>query len=60
MARTVKQNLTVRLEARVIRLAKRSAAQRHSSISALVAEPIEALVGERSAYDRAIFGTRSS
>jgi len=48
-----KQNLTVRLDRRTIQQAKRIAAERNSSISAIVAERIESLVGERAAYEQA-------
>jgi len=50
---TNKQNLTVRLDRRIIQQAKRIAAERHSSISAIVAERIESLVGEHDAYEKA-------
>lgn len=46
------QNLTVRLEAETIRKAKVLAAKRSTSISRLVADQIERLVGEDDAYDR--------
>ena len=49
----MKQNLTVSLPPQVIRKAKILAARRGSSISGLVAEQIEMLVGEDEAYDRA-------
>jgi hypothetical protein len=48
-----KQNLTVSLPAQTIRKAKILAAQRSSSISQLVAQQIEILVGQEEAYDRA-------
>lgn len=48
-----KQNLTVRLETSVLRRARRLAVQHHTSISALVAEQIERMAGERTAYERA-------
>jgi predicted DNA-binding protein len=51
--RNAKQNVTVRLPKETIRKAKALAAQRSTSISALVAERIEALVGEDEAYERA-------
>ena len=48
-----KQNLTIRLSRQTIRKAKVLAARRATSISALVAEQIEILVGEEEAYERA-------
>jgi hypothetical protein len=48
-----KQNLTVSLPQQTIRKAKILAARRGSSISALLAEQIEILVGEEEAYERA-------
>lgn len=48
-----KQNLTVSLPQQTIRKAKILAAQRGSSISSLLAEQIEILVGEDEAYERA-------
>jgi O-phosphoseryl-tRNA(Cys) synthetase len=50
---TVKQNITVRLERRTLRQAKVLAAKRNTSISGLLAEQIEMLVGEEDAYDQA-------
>lgn len=47
------QNLTVSLAPQIIRKAKILAARRGSSISSLVAEQIELLVGEDEAYERA-------
>jgi hypothetical protein len=47
-----KQNLTVSLSRNVIRKAKVLAARRGSSISGLLAEQIEILVGEDEAYER--------
>ena len=47
------QNITVRLNRRVLRKAKVLAAQRNTSISGLLAEQIEALVGEDDAYEQA-------
>jgi hypothetical protein len=49
----IKQNLTVSLPQQTIRKAKILAARRGSSISALLAEQIEILVGEEEAYERA-------
>ena len=48
-----KQNLTVSLPLQTIRKAKILAARRGSSISGLLAEQIEILVGEEEAYERA-------
>lgn len=48
-----KQNLTVSLPQQTIRKAKVLAARRGSSISSLLAEQIELLVGEDEAYERA-------
>jgi hypothetical protein len=48
-----KQNLTVSLPQQTIRKAKILAARRGSSISGLLAEQIEVLVGEEEAYERA-------
>jgi hypothetical protein len=49
----VKQNITVRLDRRTLRKAKVLAAKRNTSISGLLAEQIEALVGEDEAYEQA-------
>jgi hypothetical protein len=48
-----KQNLTVSLNRQTLRKAKILAARRGSSISGLLAEQIEILVGEEEAYERA-------
>jgi hypothetical protein len=48
-----KQNLTVSLPRHTIRKAKILAARRGSSVSGLLAEQIEILVGEEEAYERA-------
>jgi len=48
-----KQNLTVSLSRQTLRKAKILAARRGSSISSLLAEQIEILVGEEEAYERA-------
>lgn len=48
-----KQNLTVSLERGTIQKAKVIAARRSTSISGLVAQQIEMLVGEEEAYARA-------
>jgi hypothetical protein len=50
---TAKQNLTIALTPQTIRKAKILAARRDTSISGLVAEQIETLVGEDEAYERA-------
>ncbi len=47
-----KQNVTVSLPRQTIRKAKILAARRGSSISGLLAEQIEILVGEEEAYER--------
>jgi hypothetical protein len=48
-----KQNLTISLNRRVLKKAKVLAAGRATSISGLIAQQIELLVGEEEAYDRA-------
>jgi hypothetical protein len=48
-----KQNLTISVSDQIIRKAKILAAKRGSSISSLVAEQIESLIGEDEAYERA-------
>jgi hypothetical protein len=48
-----KQNVTVSLNQRILRKAKILAARRGSSISGLLADQIETLVGEEEAYERA-------
>jgi len=48
-----KQNVTVSLTRQTLRKAKILAARRGSSISGLLAEQIETLVGEEEAYERA-------
>jgi hypothetical protein len=50
---TGKQNLTISLDLKTIRMAKILAARRSTSISGLVANQIEILVGEEEAYERA-------
>lgn len=47
-----KQNLTISLSAEVVKKAKVLAAQRSTSISGLLAEQIEALIGSEEAYER--------
>ena len=48
-----KQNVTVSLSRHTLRQAKVLAARRDTSISRLLAEQIESLVGEEEAYERA-------
>ncbi len=48
-----KQNITIRLTRRVVKKAKILAARRETSISGLLAQQIESLVGEEEAYERA-------
>ena len=48
-----KQNVTVSLSRRVLKKAKVLAARRETSISGLLAQEIESLVGEEEAYERA-------
>ena len=48
-----KQNITLRLDRQTLRKAKVLAARRNTSISGLLAEQIERLVGEDDAYDQA-------
>ena len=48
-----KQNITLSLPQQTLRKAKILAARRGSSISGLLAEQIEILVGEEEAYERA-------
>ena len=48
-----KRNLTVELDSEIIRKAKVLAARRETSISRLVAQEIERLVGEDETYARA-------
>ncbi len=50
---SVTQNITVRLNRRTLRKAKILAAKRNTSISGLLAEQIEVLVGEDDAYEQA-------
>ena len=50
---TGKQNLTISLDLKTIRMAKILAARRSTSISGLVANQIEILVAEEEAYERA-------
>jgi hypothetical protein len=48
-----KQNVTISLSRQILRKAKVLAARRATSISGLLAEQIEILVGEEEAYERA-------
>ena len=48
-----KQNVTVRLDRRTLKKAKILAARRNTSISGLLAQQIETLVGDDDAYERA-------
>jgi hypothetical protein len=48
-----KQNITLSLSRQTLRKAKVLAARRATSISGLLAEQIETLVGEEEAYERA-------
>lgn len=49
----MKQNVTISLNRQTLRKAKVLAARRATSISGLLAEQIEVLVGEEEAYQRA-------
>jgi hypothetical protein len=53
MSASKKQNLTVSLSADIIRKARVLAAQRSTSISGLLAEQIEKLVGDEDDYEQA-------
>jgi hypothetical protein len=48
-----RQNITISLSRQVLRKAKVLAARRETSISRLLAQEIESLVGEDEAYERA-------
>ncbi len=48
-----RQNITIRLDQRTVRRAKVLAAKRNTSISRLIAQQIETLVGEDDAYEQA-------
>ena len=48
----MKQNLTISLDRQTIRKAKIVAARRETSISGLLTQQIEILVGEEEAYER--------
>lgn len=49
-----KQNLTIRLSRETIRKAKVLAAKQSTSVSAMVAEQVDKLVGEDDAYEQAM------
>ena len=51
--RNGKQNVTISLDRKTIQKAKICAARRSTSISGLLAQQIEILVGEEEAYERA-------
>jgi hypothetical protein len=53
MARTQKQNVTVSLSTQTVRKARILAAQRATSISGLLAEQVEALIGAEERYEAA-------
>ena len=48
-----KQNVTISLSRHILKKAKILAARRETSISGLLAQEIESLVGEEEAYERA-------
>lgn len=50
---SVTQSITVRLNRRTLRKARTLAARRNTSISGLLAEQIEAMVGEDEVYEQA-------
>jgi hypothetical protein len=52
--RNGKQNVTISLDRKTIQKAKICAARRSTSISGLLADQIEQLVGEEEAYERAM------
>jgi len=52
-ASTDSQNVTIRLARKTVRRARVLAAQRNTSISRLLAEHVEHLVGEADAYEKA-------
>ncbi|MGD0508907.1 MAG: hypothetical protein ABSA27_13985 [Terriglobales bacterium] len=52
-SRNEKQNVTISLSRQLLKKAKILAARRETSISGLLAQEIEFLVGEEEAYDRA-------
>jgi len=53
MEGAMKQNVTISLDRQTIRKAKIVAARRDTSISGLLAQQLEMLVGEEEAYERA-------
>lgn len=48
-----KQNITISLSRRILKKAKILAARRETSISGLIAQELEQIVGNEEAYDRA-------
>jgi len=52
-SRSEKLNVTISLSRQVLKKARILAARRETSISRLLAQQIESLVGEQEAYDRA-------
>ena len=52
-SRNEKQNVTISLSRQLLKKAKILAARRETSISGLLAQEIEFLVGDEEAYDRA-------
>ena len=48
----MKQNITLSLDTRLLREAKLLAAQRHTSVSGLLAEELEARISRESDYER--------
>jgi predicted transcriptional regulator len=53
MSTTARQNVTVRLSTETIRKARILAAQRSTSISGLIADQVEALIGVEESYQNA-------
>ena len=53
MARTVKHNITLAIDRRLLKLARGVAAQRGLSVSAMLADELGALVERHAAYDQA-------
>ncbi|MGO9591712.1 MAG: DUF6364 family protein [Candidatus Acidiferrales bacterium] len=54
MKKNEKQNLTIRLDRQTIQKARILAAQRSTSVSALLRDQLERLVGEDESYKRAM------
>ena len=52
-SRNAKQNITVSLDKGILRKAKVLASRRDTSVSGLLSQQIEALVGQEEAYERA-------